>query len=97
MAVRAAAGVGVAAGSAGQTVLPRIRRECTGPKDGAVRVANTQGCVVMVPGMPLPPASPARTSWRASRLYTAEQGGQTASRRLPHGMCSTPPGSAAVS
>ena len=48
-----------------------------------MRVANTHGCAVIVSGMPLPPARPARTSWRASRLYTAEQDGQTASRRLP--------------
>ena len=45
-------------GRQGSTVLPRIRRACTGPKDGAVRVANTHGWAVMVSGMPLPPASP---------------------------------------
>ena len=56
-----------------------------------MRVANTHGCAVMVSGMPLPPARPARTSCRASRLYTAEQAGQTASRRLPQATCSTPP------
>ena len=31
-------------GRQGRTVLPRIRREWTGPNDGAVRVANTHGC-----------------------------------------------------
>jgi hypothetical protein len=31
------------------------------------------------------------TSCRASRLYTWEQPGQTASRRLPQATCSTPP------
>jgi hypothetical protein len=50
-----------------------MRRECTGPKDGAVKVANTHGCPATVSGMPLPPVSPARTSWRASCLYTCEQ------------------------
>jgi putative transposase len=55
-------------GRQGRTVLPRIRREWTGPNDGAVSVANTHGCAVIVSGMPLPPASPARTSCRASRL-----------------------------
>ena len=45
-------------GRQGSTVLPRIRRAWTGPNDGAVRVANTHGCAVMVSGMPLPPARP---------------------------------------
>ena len=73
-----------------------MRRAWTGPNEGAVKVANTHGWVAIVSGMPLPPVSPARTSWRASRLYTCEQVGQTASRRLPHGSSSTPPGSSAV-
>ena len=68
--MRAAPGLGVAARTARQKVLPRMRREWTGPKLGAVRVANTHGCEVTVSGMPLPPDIPARTSWRASRLYT---------------------------
>ncbi len=77
-------------GRHGRTVLPRIRREWTGPNDGAVSVANTHGCAVIVSGMPLLPARLARTSCRASRLYTAEQAGQTASRRFPQATCRTP-------
>ena len=61
-----------------------------------MRVANTHGWAATVAGMPLPPDSPARTSWRASRLYTAEQAGQTVSRRFPHAVISTPPGSVAA-
>ena len=67
-AVRAAPLCGVPAGRHGRMVLPRLRRACTGPNEGAVKVANTHGCAVTVSGMPLPPARPARTSWRASRL-----------------------------
>ena len=39
------------------------RRVWTGPKQGAVKVANTHGCAATVSGMPLPPVSPARISW----------------------------------
>src|SRR5215831_13527935 len=92
-AVRAAAHLAITAGRHGRTVLPRIRREWTGPKEGAVKVANTHGWPVMDSGMPLPPVSPARTSCRASRLYTVEHGGQMVSRRFPQGTCRTPPGS----
>jgi hypothetical protein len=35
---------------------------------GAVKVANTHGCVATVSGMPLPPVSPDRMIWRASPL-----------------------------
>ena len=48
-------------------VWARTGREWTGPKDGAVKVANTTGCPATVSGMPLPPASPARMRWKASR------------------------------
>ena len=97
MAVRAAAHLVISAGAAGQDGLAaHPPGEWTGPNEGAVKVANTHGCSAMVSGMPLPPVSPARTSCRASRLYTVEQGGQTVSRRLPQGTCSTPPGSSVV-
>ena len=42
-------------------------RAWTGPKEGAVKVANTAGWVATSSGMPLPPISPARMSWNASR------------------------------
>jgi hypothetical protein len=38
-------------------------RVCTGPKEGAVKVANTHECVVIDAGRRFPPASPARISW----------------------------------
>ena len=44
-------------------VLGSPMREWTGPKEGAVRVANTTGWPVTVSGTPLPPTSPARMSW----------------------------------
>ena len=41
----------------------RTGRAWTGPKDGAVKVANTAGWVATAGVMPLPPTSPARMSW----------------------------------
>ena len=38
-------------------------RVWTGPKEGAVKVANTAGCAATVAGTPLPPTRPARRSW----------------------------------
>jgi len=38
----------------------------TGPKLGAVRVKKTAGCATTDSGTPLPPRSPATSSWRAS-------------------------------
>ena len=46
------------------TVPPGLTtRVWTGPKEGAVKVANTHGCAASDSGIPLPPASPARMSW----------------------------------
>ena len=39
---------------------------CTGPMDGAVRVANTSGLSATVSGTVLPPLTPARMSWNVS-------------------------------
>ena len=56
-----AALVGVAAGPAGQSRPRRpVRVVWTGPKLGAVRVANTHGCAATVSGTPLPPVRPER-------------------------------------
>jgi hypothetical protein len=44
------------------------RRVCTVPNDGAVKVGNTAGWWDTCSGTPLPPTSPARTTWWASRL-----------------------------
>ena len=61
--VRAVAGF--AAGSApGDLARPGVMtRVWTGPKEGAVKVANTHGWMATDSGTPLPPASPARMSW----------------------------------
>jgi hypothetical protein len=64
---------------------------------GATRVTNTAGWALTVAGMPLPPTSPARMSWYASRRYTSAHEGQTEARRLPHALYSTPSGMVAVS
>ena len=45
----------------------RMGRVWTGPKEGAVKVANTAGWVATAGEMPLPPISPERMSWKASR------------------------------
>ena len=45
-------------GRQGSTVLPRIRRACTGPNEGAVKVANTHGCSATDSGTSLPPMRP---------------------------------------
>jgi len=37
------------------------------PQEGAVKVANMAGCIPTDSGTPLPPASPARTSWYSYR------------------------------
>jgi hypothetical protein len=59
----------VPAGSAGQGVAVFAGAAvCTGPKPGAVRVRNTAGCLATLPGTPLPPTMPVRTSSYASRL-----------------------------
>ena len=42
-------------GRQGSTVLPRMRRACTGPNEGAVRVANTHGCMAIGLGDALAP------------------------------------------
>ncbi len=73
-------------GTAAARPVLLVRRVWTGPKPGAVNVANTAGWVATVSGMPRPPTSPARMSWYASRRYVSAQDGQTVVRRLPHGL-----------
>ena len=45
---------------------PLGRVPCTGPNEGAVRVAKTSGLSATVCGTVLPPAMPARISWKVS-------------------------------
>ena len=96
-AVRAAPCFGVAAGATGQHGLaahpPGVHRAEGGGGEGGehARVrANGLGDALAT--------AQARTDELASvALETAEQAGQTASRRFPHATCGTPPGSLAVS
>ena len=56
----------------------------TGPNDGAVKVANTNGCAATVSGTSfMPPAGSAIRTCQTSPLYSCEQDGQTEARRLP--------------
>jgi hypothetical protein len=72
------------------------RRECTGPKLGAVNVRKTSGRSATVSGTPLQPRIPAATSWKASPRYVRAHDGQTASRRLPQHFSSVSSGSRSV-
>jgi hypothetical protein len=59
--VRAATGIATRAAADDFAAL-LIGLACTGPKEGAVKVANTTGWMATDSGTPLPPASPARMS-----------------------------------
>ena len=81
---------GAALRGGGGSVRPSARVPCTGPNEGAVRVANTSGLSPTVSGTPLPPVTPARIRWNVSAAYIREQDGHTDARRFPHRTCSHP-------
>ena len=62
-------------GRQGRTVLPRIRREWTGPNDGAVRVANTHGCAVIDLGDALASGEPGADELAGVALVGGRAGG----------------------
>ena len=58
-------------------------------------VANTSGLSATVSGTVLPPAIPARISWKVSAAYRREQDSHLSARRLPHRVSVTPSASSA--
>jgi hypothetical protein len=61
---------------------PLCRMPCTAANDGAVKVANVQGCSATFAEMPLPPLRRVVISPPASRLQVALHGAPTAARRF---------------
>ena len=57
---------------------------CRARAGRAVRVAKTSGLSATVSGTVLPPAIPARISWKVSAAYRREQDSHLSARRLPH-------------
>lgn len=60
-----------------------------------MRVANTSGLSATVSGTVLPPAIPARISWKVSAAYRREQDSHLSARRFPHRVNVTPSASSA--
>ena len=56
-------------------------------------VANTSGFSATCSGTVLPPATPARITWKVSAAYSREHDGHSVARRFPHRTWVTPSGS----